>query len=130
MRKEKEQKEGDIEVSLSSLKGKYVLVDFWASWCGPCRNENPKVVAAYNKYNSKGFEVLSVSVDEDEAKWLEAVKTDGLIWTNVRDVNKEVGKQYAIRNIPTTLLLDKEGKIIGKNLRGAELEEKLAELLN
>lgn len=118
------------DVSLSSFKGKYVLVDFWASWCGPCRNENPNVVAAYKKYNTKGFEVFSVSVDDDEKKWLEAVEADGLLWTNVRDVNKEVGKQYSIKSIPTTLLLDKEGKIIGKNLRGAELEEKLAELLD
>lgn len=118
------------EVSLSSFRGKYVLVDFWASWCGPCRGENPNVVKAYKKYNSKGFEVLSVSVDNNQEKWLEAIEADGLTWTQVRDTDKEVGKLYAIQNIPTTLLLDKEGVIIAKNLRGEELENKLAELLN
>ncbi|MBS2098003.1 TlpA disulfide reductase family protein [Carboxylicivirga linearis] len=122
-------KDGE-EVSLSSFKGKYVLVDFWASWCQPCRQENPNVVKAYNKYNSKGFEVFSVSVDDNEEKWLEAVDADGLVWTQVRDAEKEVGRLYAVQSIPTTLLLDKEGVIIAKNLRGAALEEKLAELLN
>ncbi len=118
------------EIALSSFRGKYVLVDFWASWCGPCRQENPNVVKAYNKYNSKGFEVLSVSVDDDEAKWLEAIKADGLSWTQVRDTDKSVGTQYNVKQIPTTLLLDKEGVIIAKNLRGEALEAKLAELLN
>lgn len=118
------------EVSLSSYKGKYVLVDFWASWCGPCREENPNVVKAYNKYNAKGFEVLSVSVDDDEAKWLEAIKADGLTWTQVRDTEKNVSLDYNVQQIPTTLLLDKEGVIVAKNLRGAALEQKLAELLN
>nr|WP_319401575.1 TlpA disulfide reductase family protein [uncultured Carboxylicivirga sp.] len=118
------------EVSLSSFKGKYVLVDFWASWCQPCRQENPNVVKAYQQYNAKGFEVFSVSVDDNEEKWLEAVEADGLTWTQVRDSEKEVGKLYAIQSIPTTLLLDKEGKIIAKNLRGKALDDKLAELLN
>jgi peroxiredoxin len=118
------------EVALSSYKGKYVLVDFWASWCGPCRKENPNVVKAYNAYNAKGFEVLSVSVDDNEAKWLEAIKEDGLTWTQVRDTDKSVGTQYNVKQIPTTILLDKEGVIIAKNLRGEALEQKLAELLN
>nr|WP_321405367.1 TlpA disulfide reductase family protein [uncultured Carboxylicivirga sp.] len=121
---------GGEDISLSSFKGKYVLVDFWASWCGPCRNENPNVVAAYKKFNEKGFEVFSVSVDDSEEKWLEAVEADGLIWTQVRDTEKEVGKLYGIQSIPTTLLLDTEGVIIAKNLRGEALDQKLAELLN
>lgn len=122
-------KDGEA-VALSSFRGKYVLVDFWASWCQPCRQENPNVVKAYNTFNSKGFEVFSVSVDQDAAKWQNAVKEDGLVWAQVRDAEGDVAKMYAIQSIPTTLLLDKEGKIIAKNLRGAALEEKLAELLN
>ncbi len=122
-------KEGEA-VSLSSFRGKYVLVDFWASWCAPCRQENPNVVKAYQAYNAKGFEVFSVSVDQDATKWEQAVKDDGLVWSQVRDTDGEVAKMYAIQSIPTTLLLDQEGKIIAKNLRGAALEEKLAELLN
>ena len=121
---------GGEAVALSSFRGKYVLVDFWASWCQPCRQENPNVVKAYNTFNSKGFEVFSVSVDQDESKWQNAVKEDGLVWAQVRDAEGDVAKMYAIQSIPTTLLLDKGGKIIAKNLRGAALEEKLAELLN
>ncbi|TRX70502.1 TlpA disulfide reductase family protein [Carboxylicivirga sp. M1479] len=119
------------DVSLNSFKGKYVLVDFWASWCQPCRQENPNVVKAYEAYNAKGFEVLSVSVDRDQAAWKKAIEEDGLTWTQViADEASGVAKVYAIQSIPSTFLLDKEGKIIAKNLRGEALEAKLAELLN
>ncbi|MFC5412260.1 redoxin domain-containing protein [Larkinella bovis] len=119
-------------VSLSSLRGKYVLIDFWASWCGPCRQENPNVVRVYNKYKDKGFEVYSISLDDSRDKWLKAVQTDGMIWTNVlgkKNGSSPVAIQYAIQVIPTTFLLDKEGKIIAKNLRGQALEQKLSEIL-
>ncbi|MCG8579998.1 MAG: AhpC/TSA family protein [Bacteroidales bacterium] len=118
-------------VALSSFKGKYVLVDFWASWCQPCRQENPNVVKAYKAFNAKGFEVLSVSVDRDAEAWKKAIEEDGLTWTQVLATEESgVAKAYAIQSIPSTFLLDKEGKIVAKNLRGAALEEKLAELLN
>ena len=117
------------EVSLESYKGKYVLVDFWASWCQPCRQENPNVVKAYSAYNSKGFEVLSVSVDRDEEAWKNAIKEDGLSWTQVRDAENKVAELYAIQSIPTTFLLDQQGVIIATNLRGEALEAKLKELM-
>lgn len=117
------------EISLESFKGKYVLVDFWASWCQPCRQENPNVVAAYKAYNSKGFEVLGVSVDRDEQAWLNAIKEDGLIWSQVRDTENKVAEMYALQQIPTTFLLDREGVIIATNLRGEALEAKLKELM-
>lgn len=119
-------------VSLSSYKGKYVLVDFWASWCGPCRRENPNVVAAYQKYKSKGFDILGVSFDENKDKWLAAIEKDQLTWTQVSDLKgwaNAAGKIYGVQSIPFNLLLDKEGKIVAKGLRGAELEAKLAELM-
>ncbi len=122
----------DKPVKLSDFRGKYVLVDFWASWCGPCRGENPNVVAAYNKYKDKGFTILGVSFDQNKASWLKAVDADKLTWTQVSDLKgwgNEVGKLYGITSIPQNLLLDKEGKIIAKNLRGAALEEKLQEVL-
>lgn len=118
------------EVSLDSFRGKYLLVDFWASWCQPCRLENPNVVKAYKEFSSKGFEVLSVSVDRDENAWLEAIKADGLSWTQVRDTESTAAELYAIQSIPTTFLLDKEGVIIATNLRGDALEAKLKELMN
>ncbi len=117
-------------VTLSSLKGKYLLVDFWASWCKPCRQENPNVVKAYSEYASKGFEVLSVSLDRDSAAWKKAITEDGLTWTQVIDGTGDVATTYGVKGIPFTLLLDKEGKIVAKNLRGPALEEKLKELLN
>ncbi|MCU7548997.1 AhpC/TSA family protein [Chitinophagaceae bacterium LB-8] len=120
-------------VKLSSFRGKYLLVDFWASWCGPCRVENPNVVKAYAKYHEKGFEILGVSLDNEKGKenWIKAIEKDGLKWPQVSDLkywNNEVAQLYAIRSIPQNFLLDPTGKIIAKNLRGEALEKKLAEL--
>ncbi len=119
-------------VSLSSFKGKYVLVDFWASWCGPCRNENPNVVAVYQKFKDKNFTVLGVSLDEGKEEWLQAVKDDGLVWTQISDLKKwesTVVGQYKFDGIPFNVLIDPSGKIIASSLRGADLEKKLTELL-
>lgn len=117
------------EVSLESFRGKFVLVDFWASWCQPCRQENPNVVKAYNEFNKKGFEVFGVSLDRDGDAWQKAVKEDGLLWAQVRDTENVVANLYAIQSIPTTYLLDKEGVIIAVNLRGEALVNKLKELM-
>ena len=121
-------------VSLSDFKGKYVLLDFWASWCGPCRAENPNVVKAFNNYKDKNFTVLSVSLDRPGKKqsWLDAIHKDGLAWTHVSDLkfwDNAVAKEYGIRAIPQNLLLDPSGKIIAKNIRGEELEKKLDEVI-
>ncbi len=117
---------------LSSLKGKVVLVDFWASWCGPCRKENPNVVAIYGKYHDKGFEVYSVSLDKDRESWLRAIAKDNLIWPNhVSDLKywKSAGAAaYGVTAIPFTVLIDKKGKIVAKKLRGDDLENKVKEL--
>ncbi len=119
-------------VSLSSFKGKYLLIDFWAAWCRPCRAENPNVVALYKDYKDKGFEILGVSFDSKKEDWVEAIKVDGITWTQISDLkywNCEAGKLYGVNSIPHTILLDKEGIIIAKNLRGEELRAKIAELL-
>jgi thiol-disulfide isomerase/thioredoxin len=116
-------------LKLSDLKGKVVLIDFWASWCGPCRKENPNVVKIYQKYADKGFTVLSVSLDKDKNAWQEAIKRDNLLWPNhVSDLkawSNEAAQLYKVSGIPFTVLVDKEGNIIEKNLRGAELENAL-----
>ncbi|MBO9729990.1 MAG: TlpA family protein disulfide reductase [Chitinophaga sp.] len=118
-------------VKLSDYRGKYVLLDFWASWCGPCRAENPNVLDNYEKYHSKGLEILGVSLDDKKDAWLKAIKDDGLEWAHVSDLKgwkNAVAKEYNINAVPSNFLLDKEGKIIAKDLRGEELSQKLAEI--
>jgi len=122
--------EGEI-IKLSALRGKYVLIDFWAAWCGPCRRENPNVVRVYKKYKDKNFEILGVSLDRNRDKWLQAIEQDGLPWLHVSDLKywkSEAAVAYQIRAIPATYLIDPDGRIIAKNLRGASLEAKLKEL--
>ncbi|MEM7161428.1 MAG: TlpA disulfide reductase family protein [Bacteroidota bacterium] len=120
-----------VNVPLSSFRGKYVLVDFWASWCGPCRRENPNVVKLYEKYKDDGFEVYGVSLDSNKDRWIKAIAQDRLSWTHVSDLakwNSIAARAYGVRSIPHTVLLDKEGNIMSIKLRGAALEAKLAEL--
>ncbi len=121
-------------VKLSDYRGKYLLLDFWASWCGPCRQENPNVVRVYNKYKDKNFDILGVSLDRESGKgaWLKAIKDDRLTWTQVSDLKfwqNEAAVLYGVQAIPQNFLLDPQGKIIAKNLRGDDLEVKLADLI-
>nr|WP_228085234.1 TlpA disulfide reductase family protein [Mucilaginibacter sp. JRF] len=120
-------------VSLTDFKGKVVLVEFWASWCVPCRAENPNLVEQYKLYKDKGFEILSVSLDNNKAAWLAAIEKDGLPWTQVSDLkgwNNAVGRLYGVRAVPQSFLVDRNGKVIGNTLRGESLNKKLAELMN
>jgi peroxiredoxin len=119
-------------VSLSSLKGKYVLVDFWASWCGPCRQENPNVVNVFNKYKDKNFTVLGVSLDKSRKPWIDAIAADQLTWTHISDLKgwqNSVAMQFQIQSIPQNFLIDPSGKVIAKNLRGEALEQKISSLI-
>jgi peroxiredoxin len=118
-----------IPIKLSSFKGQYVLIDFWASWCGPCRQENPNVLRAYETFKDKNFTVLGVSIDEKEDAWVKAVKQDGLVWVQLLDRTAEIAKMYGINAIPKNFLVDPSGKIIAKNLRGSELMSTLQEVL-
>ena len=123
---------GEI-IKLSSLRGKLVLLDFWASWCRPCRMENPNVVRMYNKYKDKGFDIYSFSLDQDPARWKNAIQQDGLVWPNhasdLKGWNTATIPLYGFKGIPFTVLIDKDGKILETNLRGPALENKLKSLL-
>ena len=119
-------------ITLSSLRGKVVLIDFWASWCRPCRMENPNVKRVYDRFHNKGFEILGVSLDRDKDAWTGAIAQDGLPWIHVSDLafwNNAAAQLYGVSSIPYTVLLDRDGKVIAKNLRGPALEAKLAEVL-
>jgi thiol-disulfide isomerase/thioredoxin len=119
-------------ITLSSLKGKYVLIDFWASWCGPCKSEMPNVVKLYKKYQQKNFTVFSVSLDDDPNKWKAAIQDWGMVWpnhvSNLKGWNSDLPQLYGFDGIPYTVLVNPEGKVIGTNLRGAKLAKKLAEI--
>lgn len=118
------------EISLSSFKGEYVLLDFWAAWCKPCRMENPNLVEMYKAYNNQGFEIFGVSLDQSDGPWQEAIKKDELSWKQVRDKQNDVSQKYRINAIPMNFLLNEEGVIIDKNLRGEALRQKLAKIFS
>ncbi len=120
------------KISLSSFRGKYVVIDFWAAWCGPCRREMPNMVKLYNDFKNKGFEILGVSLDKTRDKWVDAIKVEHMTWPQVSDLKfwqSEVAAMYSVKAIPYTVLLDKDGKIVAKNLRGEELYKKVESLL-
>jgi len=128
---ESENQNGEL-IKLSDVKGKAVLLEFWASWCGPCRQENPNLVKTYEKFNPKGFEILAVSLDQDKESWLRAIKKDSLNWEHVSDLkgqNNEASLIYGINGIPDNFLIAENGEIIGRNLRGEMLNQKLKEIL-
>lgn len=119
-------------VSLRDFRGKYVLLDFWASWCPPCRRENPNVVKAFNNYKDKNFTIIGISLDRDKKKWLKGIEDDKLTWTHLSDLkywDSEIPALYGVRGIPANVLLDPDGVIVAKNITGDELHEKLAELI-
>jgi hypothetical protein len=119
-------------VNIKSFRGKFVLVDFWASWCGPCRGENPNVVSAFKKYSSKNFTVLGISLDKSKDPWIQAINNDGLTWTQVSDLKgwtNAVAQKFGINSIPQNFLIDPNGVIIGKNLRGPDLDAKLESVI-
>ncbi|QKJ65191.1 TlpA family protein disulfide reductase [Flavobacterium sp. M31R6] len=119
-------------MSLKESLGKVTIVDFWASWCGPCRKENPNVVAIYAELHSKGLNIIGVSLDEDPAKWKEAIAKDKLVWTQVSNLKgweDPIAKQYKVESIPATFILDKSGNVVAQDLRGDELKAKIIELL-
>jgi peroxiredoxin len=120
------------KVALSDIKGKYVLLEFWASWCGPCREANPGLVKTYHRFKDKGFAILGVSLDENKAGWLKAIEDDSLAWENISDLKgdkNEAAMIYGINAVPSNFLINAQGTIIAVNLRGASLEKKLEELL-
>jgi len=120
-------------VSLKESLGKVTLIDFWASWCGPCRQENPNVVALYKEFHNKGLNIISVSLDEDAADWKEAIAKDKLTWThvsNLKEMKDPIALQYGVTQIPTTFLLDATGKVVAVDLRGEDLNAKIKELLS
>ncbi|MBP4142546.1 TlpA family protein disulfide reductase [Flavobacterium sp. I-SCBP12n] len=119
-------------MSLKESLGKVTIVDFWASWCGPCRQENPNVVAIYKELHAKGLNIIGVSLDKDAAKWKEAIAKDGLTWTQVSNLkfwDEPIAKQYHVESIPATFILDASGHVVAKDLRGDELRAKIIELL-
>ena len=121
-----------VMVSLSDFKGKYVLLDFWASWCPPCRRENPNVVKAFNDYKDKNFTVIGISLDKDKRKWLDAIASDNLTWTHVSDLkywDSEIPALYGVRGIPANILLDPDGIIIARNVTGEQLHETLGNVI-
>jgi thiol-disulfide isomerase/thioredoxin len=124
--------DGEISISDYAGKGKYVLLDFWASWCGPCRAENPNVVSLYNDYKNKEFEIVGISLDKNKDAWIKGIKDDGIIWPQMSDLKgwkSEAAIKYCLKSIPFTVLLDKEGKVIATNLRGQELRNKIRTLI-
>ncbi len=124
---------GGNKIALSSYKGKFVLVDFWASWCGPCRAENPNVLAAYRQYKDKNFDILGVSLDDKKDAWEQAIKADGLAWQHISELtkwNSIIARDYGVNEIPSNFLIDPDGYIIAKNLKGTALTQKLESLLN